>query len=346
MPKYWKQSLQIAFTYIGTVVGAGFASGREIIEFFVQYGAQGLIGIMLASALFVWAGIRIMLIANRIGAHSYQEISIYLFGRHIGTIFNGILLTILVGTSSVMLAATGSIFMENFDLSAQIGIWLTMICIYPVAAKGLGAIHSVNNLFVPILIGFTFLVFFFHQPWLEANISSLSLEASSPWHWFSSPIYYVSLNIALTQAVLVPIGRDCKDIRQLIWGGILGGSGIGLLLLLAYSSMAGHIPQILEMEMPMIFLLTGMGKGISLLFALLVYAEIFSSLVANVFGLVEQMKRFFPVSPQLIIVILLAGCYLVSFVGFSSLLSLLYPLFGQVAVIFLLMLVYRQWVDR
>ncbi|MFX8203539.1 hypothetical protein ABTL17_19655, partial [Acinetobacter baumannii] len=85
-----------------------------ILQFFVQYGIQGLIGILIATLLFVWAGMQVMLIAHRIRADSYQDISIYLFGRTIGTAFNLILLTILLGTTSVMLAATGAIFKENF----------------------------------------------------------------------------------------------------------------------------------------------------------------------------------------------------------------------------------------
>lgn len=346
MPNKWTQSLQIAFTYIGTVVGAGFASGREIIEFFVQYGIQGFIGILIAALLFVWAGTRVMLIAHKINAYSYQDISTYLFGKTAGTLFNGILLTILLGTTSVMLAATGAIFQESFKLPAQLGIWLTMSFIYLVTIRGLNAIHSVNSLFVPVLITFTVVVFFFHQPWNDDNQSLTSMQLEHSWFWASSPLYYVSLNLALTQSVLVPIGREAKEKSTLVWGGVLGGVGIGLLLLLAYSSMAGHVPLILDVEMPMIYLLVDMGKGFALLFAILVYAEIFSSLVANVFGLVEPIKQFFRMSSHLIILVILAGSYLISFVGFSSLLSLLYPLFGQVVVIFLLMLGFRQWSER
>lgn len=338
--------MQIAFTYIGTVVGAGFASGREIIEFFVQYGIQGFIGILVATVLFIWAGTRIMLIAHKINAYSYQDISQYLFGKKAGMIFNGILLTILLGTTSVMIAATGAIFHESFRLPAQLGIWLSMCCIYFVTIKGLNAIYSVNSLFVPMLIAFTVIVFFFHQPWNDNNLLLTAVESSHSWFWVSSPIYYVSLNLALTQSVLVPIGRETSDKQTIIWGGVLGGLGIGFLLVLAYSSMAGHIPTIFEVEMPMIFLLTDMGKGFALLFALLVYAEIFSSLVANVFGLVEQMKRIFRGSPHLISLAILAGSYLISFVGFGSLLSILYPLFGQVVVIFLLMIGFRQWNEK
>ena len=341
MPKLLKQILQIAFTYIGTVVGAGFASGREILQFFVQYGIQGLIGILIATLLFVWAGMQVMLIAHRIRADSYQDISIYLFGRTIGTAFNLILLTILLGTTSVMLAATGAIFKENFALSSQIGIWLALVCIFFVTQKGLHGIHSVNSLFVPLLIGFTFLVFWEAQPW--STIQTPMLETVKPWAWLSSPLYYVALNISLTQAVLVPIGRESTNEKTLIHGGIIGGLGIGLLLLLAYFSMTAHLSAVYHTEMPMIALLSGTGKGISGLFALLVLAEVFSTLIANVYGLVEQMRSYIRLSAALICMIILAISYLVSFIGFTSLLTLLYPLFGQFVVFFLLMLFWRQW---
>jgi len=340
MPKAAKQILQIAFTYIGTVVGAGFASGREILQFFVQYGSNGLIGILIATFLFIWAGIQVMLIAHRIRADSYQDISIYLFGRTIGTVFNVVLLTILLGTTSVMLAATGAIFKENFALSAQIGIWGAIICIYFVTQRGLSGIHSVNSLFVPLLIGFTILVFWEAQPW--SSFQAATVETVKPWVWLTSPLYYVALNVTLTQAVLVPIGRESADEQTLIRGGLLGGLGIGLLLLLAYSSMSAHLSTVLDVEMPMIALLSGMGKSISFLFALIVLAEIFSTLIANVYGLVEQVRPYLRLSAAQICLAVLGISYVVSFLGFRSLLSVLYPLFGQFVVFFLLMLLWRQ----
>jgi len=343
MQNSWKTSVRIAFTYIGTVVGAGFASGREILEFFVQYGVQGLIGIFLSCLLFIWAGVQVMIVSHRIQANSYKEISEYLFGKVPGSLFNIILMAILLGTTSVMLAATGSIAWETFHIPAQIGIWFSMICIYVITLRGIDAIHSVNSVFVPILIGFTFLVFVYSQPWENpAHASGMILEKAKSGAWLSSPLYYVALNVALTQAVLVPIGKESANIQTLVRGGVLGGLGIGLLLFFAFTSLSLHMPGVTQAQMPMIYMLTGLGKVITILFALLVYGEIFSTLIANVFGLVQQLKQYVPISTPTLIFLILTSCYAVSFVGFTSLLSLLYPLFGQIVVFFLLMLFYRQ----
>jgi len=339
----WKTAWQIAFTYIGTVVGAGFASGKEIVEFFVQYGTQGLIGIFLATGLFIWAGIRVMLIAYRIQADSYQTVSTYLFGHPFGTVFNALLLTVLLGMSSVMLAATGSIFRESFHLSPQIGIWFSMLMIFFVTRKGLFAIHQVNSIFVPTLIAFTLLVFFHAQPWEQPLVS---MESKRSMAWLSSPLYYVALNVSLAQAVLVPIGRQSQSEKPLIAGGILGGAGIGLLLLLAYFSLTVEMPGIQHVEMPMIALLQGVGHAIPLLFSLLVYAEIFSTLAANVFGLSFQLRQVARLRTSTILAAILLFSYAISFVGFGSLLRFLYPLFGQLVLFFLVMLLYRQLRER
>lgn len=342
MGSTWKQSVQIAFTYIGTVVGAGFASGREIVEFFVQYGFQGFVGILVAALLFVWAGVRVMIVAFRLKANSYQEMNNYLFGRVVGPLFNLILLAVLLGTSAVMLAAIGTLFHGSFHLPAQAGIWLSMVWIYLVTRRGLAAIHSVNSLFVPTLIGFTLLIFFYSEPWHADTANQMIVEPGNPWTWLRSPLAYAALNVSLAQAVLVPIGRESRSERPLILGGMLGGLGIGLLLLLAYWSMSVHMPAVVTADMPMIYILTGLGRGVALLFALLVFAEIFSTLVANVFGIVQQLKQWISLPPTLLILVILAVCYLISLVGFPSLLSILYPFFGQIVFLFLFMLAYRQ----
>lgn len=43
---------KIAATYIGTIVGAGFASGQEVLQYFVSYGIVGVIGIIISTFLF------------------------------------------------------------------------------------------------------------------------------------------------------------------------------------------------------------------------------------------------------------------------------------------------------
>ena len=44
--------LNVALMFVGAIMGAGFASGREIWQFFGVFGKQGRIGILLIAVLF------------------------------------------------------------------------------------------------------------------------------------------------------------------------------------------------------------------------------------------------------------------------------------------------------
>lgn len=49
-------SVRIGLTYAGTVIGAGFASGQELLQFFASYGWFGLLGVCVATILFTVFG--------------------------------------------------------------------------------------------------------------------------------------------------------------------------------------------------------------------------------------------------------------------------------------------------
>lgn len=56
---------QLAFVYVGTVVGAGFATGREIVEFFLKFGWFGFFGILVSGGMFTLLGAKLMIKIGR-----------------------------------------------------------------------------------------------------------------------------------------------------------------------------------------------------------------------------------------------------------------------------------------
>ncbi|MNP41934.1 hypothetical protein D3C76_1356660 [compost metagenome] len=71
--------------------------------------------------------------------------------------------------------------------------------------------------------------------------------------------------------------------------------------------------------------------------------EIFSTFVADVYGVTLQLQQRIQVPPMLISVTILCICYITSQFGFSSLLSVLYPVFGLFSLLWALMLgLYRR----
>ena len=50
-----KKYLSVAFAYVGVIIGAGLASGQDLLQYFLSFGAKGLIGIAVLGVLGVVA---------------------------------------------------------------------------------------------------------------------------------------------------------------------------------------------------------------------------------------------------------------------------------------------------
>ena len=53
----FKRALAISMAFIGLIVGAGFASGQEALQYFVAFGTWGIVGAVVASALMIVTGV-------------------------------------------------------------------------------------------------------------------------------------------------------------------------------------------------------------------------------------------------------------------------------------------------
>lgn len=340
--------LQIAATYMGTVVGAGFASGQSIMHFFTIYGAYGGVGILIATFFFIWIGTKMMILSHRLKASSYQELNHYLFGDIFGKVANTLTFIILFGVTAVMMSGTGSIFEEQLGLPYQFGIIISILLSYLVMSKEMNGILAANSLVMPLMLFFMVLVIIRVVGVDGIGEATNWQEQPSLKHlkWIISPFTYVALNFAFAQAVLVPLGSEVKDESILKWGGLWGGIGLGVMLLISHFAIHSRMPEILSFDIPMAEIIRGFGRFLHILFILVIYGEILTTLIGNVFGITRHIGRIYPLPRNWVVLATLFICLLISQVGFTSLLTYLYPFFGYMGMILLIFLVIRPVPDK
>ncbi|MDF2962703.1 MAG: rane protein [Paenibacillus sp.] len=331
--------LQVSFTYVGTVVGAGFATGQEILQFFTRYGWMATLTIGVSSLLFVWLGIKLMLLAHDVKARSYEDLNKLLFGAKVGEWISLFTLVTLFGVTTVMLAGAGSVFTEQFHLPYQFGLIITLILAFIVLNKGMKAILAVNSIVVPLMLTFSCIVVWYtwdlpgSDNWLH-----LTSDYTTGRIWFA-PVLYAAFNLSMAQGVLVPLGSQTKDRSVLFWGGICGGFIIGMMLLAGHFALSAQMPGISQFDIPMGHLIHKLGPVLQLLFICVIYGEIFTTLIADVYGLSTQLEQRTRLSRTWILLLILFLSYLISQLGFKALLSTLYPLFGLVSTAWLVMII-------
>ncbi|PZD95986.1 hypothetical protein DNH61_11180 [Paenibacillus sambharensis] len=334
--------LQIAFTYIGTVVGAGFATGQEILQFFTRYGYWGTISIGIAMILFVWLGAKMMLLAAGIGARSYEDLNKHLFGPRFGVWVSYFMMVVLFGVSAVMLAGGGAIFEEHFGIPYQTGLIITMAACYVLLLRGMNAIVTVNSVVVPFMLLFTVILIADTLMTNEGERWVFTADHISPLSAWASPFLYAAFNLSLAQAVLVPLGSRINDRRTIIAGACAGGIGIGFMLLVGHIALSTQMPGISQLAIPMGGIAKQLGPGIQWIYLFLIFAEIFTTLISDVYGLTLQLEERVGLSRQALTGCILIFCFLLSQIGFEMLLSTLYPMFGAVSLGWMYLIIRRR----
>ena len=69
-----KKILKIVFVIIGTLIGAGFASGQEIYLFFFSYGIKGILGLLISSLLISLVIYKILKIVKERKIENYRQL--------------------------------------------------------------------------------------------------------------------------------------------------------------------------------------------------------------------------------------------------------------------------------
>jgi uncharacterized membrane protein YkvI len=248
----------------------------------------------------------------------------------------------LFGVTTAMMSGTGALFEEQLGISFHVGVILTAFFSFIVMLKGMDGILSVNTLVVPLMFLFMLLVAF--HAWKNGDLSSLLvLDLKPKSHlWLGSAVVYVAFNLVMMQAVLVPLGAQVEDEQTIRRGGWIGGLGLGFMLLSCNAAMQLHWHEVSRLKIPMAFVINTLGAGTKYFFLALMWAEIFTTLIGNVYGLTTNLRRVVPFRERTIMGFIFVLAYMFSLFGFPTLVHFLYPLFGYCGLVLFLFLMIRR----
>jgi len=326
-------SLQIGFTYIGTVIGAGFASGQEVLQFFTLYGFFGFYGIFLTTFLFIFLGTYMVNVGFKIKASSYGDFNFYLFGKTFGKYVNVFVGFSLFLLTSTMLSGAGSLFQEQFKINFHLGIFLTILLSLFIVLNDIKGVMAINSVVVPFMLFLILLLGSYTL--LENNSSNVLYMLNFKKHWVLAALSYASFNLLMSEAVLVPLGGKIKNKGVLGLGILIGGAGLGLLLFITNLMLFWNLKNVYFLHIPMAYIVEIFFSKIKFFFLLILWLEIFTSIVGNAYGLVLSLQKFS--NKYVLAIAIFLAAYLFSLCGFLNLVKYLYPLIGYIGFIFILL---------
>ncbi|MGI6542828.1 MAG: hypothetical protein ACOX44_07205 [Limnochordia bacterium] len=336
---------QIAGTYIGTVVGAGFASGQETLRFFTLYGVQGTWGVFIATLLFVYFGLTVMQLGYSLHAQSHRDVIAAITGPYLYRFIDVMITGALAAGLTVMIAGAGAALQEQLGWPGWAGGALMAAGSVLTVLLGITGVISAISMVAPFLVGGTvaisLLLLRFYVP--NASWSAPGLAASGS--WLPAAFLYVSYNMILTLGILAPMGgmSDPATIRKGAW---LGGLGLGISAMAVHLAMLTQVPEIIGVEVPMLHIAAKVLRCAPAAYAWLLLAEIYTTAVANLYGFVARMTKSHPGLSAWMTVSTGLFAYLGSQIGFVALVQTLYPALGVVGGLLLFALVKWRFLRR
>ena len=325
----------IAMVYIGTLIGAGFASGQELFQFFGKFGTLGLVGISIASILFSLIGYAVLILSSRNKSYDVEQIVLPFENKTLKIFISWFFLVFLLGILVVMLAGSGAMFYEQFAFKPWVGSIVMMVLVFLTTFSGKEGIIKSFKIVVPLLIfGMLTVVILVLTKTEWDTIDNISdYEGLS---FITSAILFVSCNMVMAVSVLVPLGKEVKSKSTAIMGALLGGVILGITGLLAVFSMITNIEALAGAEVPLVLLASAVSQKTGNLYSIILFAGIYTTAVGCLFALEEKLSPHLQVNAKIFNIFILITAFLLSDVGFSRLVAIIYRISGYVGLILLM----------
>lgn len=336
--------LQIACTYTGAVIGAGFSSGQEIMQFFAVYGSKGLIGTVICAMLFGVLGSYLLNLGYRLNAVSYDDVIYYTCGKRTGIFLDYITGLFLFFSLAIMLAGMSSVLSSYFSVSSLSTILFSGLLTGVIVITGLKGIEAANAVIIPILILLTATMGIYSFSYHDYSLAFLSIPCTSqppiP-HFLLACFLYTAYNMLLGSTVLGPLGAHTQSRRVRTLGGISGGLILGIMMITITITILIHLPAIEQYEIPMLYIASIQSSQSYTFYTIILFGAMITTAISALFGCGTKLTNTFNITYSISLIIILIGAVAIGTIGFTKLINLLYPFFGLISSYFTIMLFFH-----
>lgn len=277
------------FLLQSVIIGGGYATGRELVEFFLQSGpAGGLLGMLVATVLFSIASALSFELARMSRSYNYRDFFRQLLGRgwfayEIAYFSLGLLVLAVVG------AAAGELVQEHLGLYKSAGTVLLMIAIAFLVFRG-------SSLIEKVLAGWSFLLYATYAVMVACYLWRFGGElidnlVHQPVRdgWFGKGVAYFGYNAAIIPIILFCV-RHMQSRQDALIAGALAGPLVMVPALLFYLAMAASFPGIVESPVPSNYLTGRLGfPWLNLVFYIVIFGTFIETGAAFIHAVNERV---------------------------------------------------------
>lgn len=332
--------IRYAGAFSAWVIGSGFATGQEILQFFTGFGRWSYAVIILNALAYIGFNLLLFFAGYRHRDKDNFNHFEYFLNKQLGRIYNWSIPVILLAVMPVLISGAGATLYEHYNIPHYLGSALMTILVLLAYLAGfeklVKIVSSISSVIVILIVTVALLSCisnFSHFSTIASNEPMLQEKQNSP-HWLISAILYVSLIYLTGSSYFTSIGKTAEKKRELKYGALAGAIIVILTIAALNTAMFLKGEEVADRAIPMLYLANEISAGLGSIFSIVLVLGIFPSCSAMLWTVCSRFKRGGVRGNKLFAVAIAAFIYIVSLFSFTELVAVLYPLVGYLGLVF------------
>ena len=318
--------IAVSCGYAAAVIGAGFASGQEIVSFFVKYGRYSIIGILIACAIFSLFSCAVLCVCAEKHIYNYSDFLESIFpSAHVCGAVKMMTLVFAAAAVCVMTACAAEMGAATADVPRIFGAAVFTIVCGIVFFLGNRKIMKINSaLGAVIVFGIIFTCLYILR---FREHQTAAVEPSM----IMSGITYAGYNLLTAGTILAGMSRNIRGKGEAVLCSAVSGFILFVMIALIWGVLSIYYGKINLGEIPMLTMALRQNKVLGAFYAVMLIFAVLTTAVSNGFGVIDILHEKTGRKTAVLILLLLSFC--MSGAGFSTLINTAYRICGYVGMV-------------
>lgn len=342
-----KRIWSIALAYVGVMIGAGVSSGQDLLQYFVSFGAWGLIGVIVLGVLHVGFGRLMIALGSYYQSDDHSVVLAEISHPVIYRILDIALIITCFIFGFVMTAGAGANLNQQFGMPFWVGAFLCTALTIVVSFLDFKKIIGVIGVFTPMILVMIALIFMTNvlgRHWDFEEMNRISQTIQSPFSsvWMSV-VNYFAVCVMSAIAMAFVMGGSIFKINEAEKSGAWGGFMVGVIFFITTLILFANSDKVVKSDVPMLAIAKEVNPVFATLYAFVIFGLIFNTVFSLYYALGKRFaagseKRF-----KFFVTAFSLSGFLVSFMGFRQLVAVMYPIIGYMGLLMLVVLVVASY---
>ena len=278
-------------------------------------------------------------IINKYNINSYKDLLDILIKNkkenkyfNFKNIINLIINIFILVTFFIMIAGFGAYFEQQFGINSLVGSSILAILNFVIFLTSVKGVIKANELLVPMLIVFLVIIGFINI--IDINIVKLGnyIIRTNQSNYILSAIIYASYNSILLIPVLITLKKYINTKKQILFISLIGTIIVILLATIIFLILIRVDVDITKLEMPAVYVVSNIFKFLEIIYGFIILGSIFTTSISLGTSFLQNVSKNKKSYTQIAAIMCITSV-LISKIGFSNLINLLYPIFGYLGLI-------------